>query len=168
MLTNERIRKVALDSGFKLKEQPNGEMDLNPYVYEFARRLMDFKDDDGVVEFGLKQDTHFDQIAHQVNNSVKMTFDEATTLITTKLNELNRGLTWTSVEESGNTRFIICSGLGSNFAILVSADPFNMQTGTAVNNTFKTHYEVLTPALEPVLLEKAKATFNELINGKVK
>ena len=32
----ERIKKMALGSGFKLKEQPNGEMDLNPYVYRFA------------------------------------------------------------------------------------------------------------------------------------
>lgn len=30
------IQKIALDSGFKLKEQPNGEFDLNPYVYKFA------------------------------------------------------------------------------------------------------------------------------------
>lgn len=32
----ERIKKMALGSGFKLKEQPNGEMDLNPYVYKFV------------------------------------------------------------------------------------------------------------------------------------
>lgn len=32
----DRIKKMALGSGFKLKEQPNGEMDLNPYVYRFA------------------------------------------------------------------------------------------------------------------------------------
>ena len=36
-MTNEQIREIALANGFKLKEQPNGEMDLNPYVYEFAR-----------------------------------------------------------------------------------------------------------------------------------
>lgn len=40
MLTNEEIRNLALASGFKLKEQANGSMDLNPYVYEFARRLL--------------------------------------------------------------------------------------------------------------------------------
>ena len=32
----ERIKKMALASGFKLKEQPNGEIDLNPYVYRFV------------------------------------------------------------------------------------------------------------------------------------
>lgn len=35
-MNKERIKKIALGSGFKLKEQPNGEMDLNPYVYRFA------------------------------------------------------------------------------------------------------------------------------------
>ncbi len=30
---------MALSSGFELKEQPNGEMDLNPYFYEFAKLL---------------------------------------------------------------------------------------------------------------------------------
>lgn len=36
MIEKSRIKAIALSSGFKLKEQPNGEMDLNPYVYEFA------------------------------------------------------------------------------------------------------------------------------------
>ena len=31
-MTNEQIKEIALKSRFKLKEQPNGEMDLNPYV----------------------------------------------------------------------------------------------------------------------------------------
>ena len=39
MIEKSRIKAVALSSGFKLKEQPNGEMDLNPYVYEFAKLL---------------------------------------------------------------------------------------------------------------------------------
>lgn len=39
-MTNEQIKEIALANGFKLKEQPNGEMDLNPYVYDFARALM--------------------------------------------------------------------------------------------------------------------------------
>lgn len=51
---NERyIKQVALECGFKLKEQPNGDLDLNPYVYTFADKLIkqthisllgDFKD----------------------------------------------------------------------------------------------------------------------------
>ena len=39
MMKKSRIKAMALSSGFKLKEQPNGEMDLNPYVYEFAKLL---------------------------------------------------------------------------------------------------------------------------------
>ena len=47
------IKEVALECGFKLKEQPDGSMDLNPYVYTFADKLIkqthisllgDFKD----------------------------------------------------------------------------------------------------------------------------
>lgn len=39
MIDNSEIKKLALQSGFKLKEQPDGSMDLNPYVYEFARKI---------------------------------------------------------------------------------------------------------------------------------
>lgn len=39
-MNNEQIKKIALDNGFKLKEQPDGSIDLNPYVYEFSRKLM--------------------------------------------------------------------------------------------------------------------------------
>lgn len=39
-MTNERIKEIALANGFKLKEQPSGVKDLNPYVYEFARALI--------------------------------------------------------------------------------------------------------------------------------
>ena len=39
MIEKSRIKAIALSSGFKLKEQPNGEMDLTPYVYEFAKLL---------------------------------------------------------------------------------------------------------------------------------
>ena len=53
MIEKSRIKAMALSSGFKLKEQPNGELDLNPYVYAFADKLIkqthisllgDFKD----------------------------------------------------------------------------------------------------------------------------
>ncbi|STZ55538.1 Protein of uncharacterised function (DUF551) [Moraxella lacunata] len=39
MLNKETIKDFALANGFKLKEQANGEMDLNPYVYEFANAI---------------------------------------------------------------------------------------------------------------------------------
>ena len=40
-MTNEQIKEIALANGFKLKEQPDGTKDLNPYVYDFARALID-------------------------------------------------------------------------------------------------------------------------------
>ncbi len=53
IIGKQYIKDVALECGFKLKEQPNGELDLNPYVYTFADKLIkqthisllgDFKD----------------------------------------------------------------------------------------------------------------------------
>lgn len=52
-MNKQYIKEVALGCGFKLKEQPNGDLDLNPYVYTFADKLIkqthisllgDFKD----------------------------------------------------------------------------------------------------------------------------
>ena len=53
IIGKQYIKEVALECGFKLKEQPDGELDLNPYVYTFADKLIkqthitlleDFKD----------------------------------------------------------------------------------------------------------------------------
>lgn len=38
-MTNDEIKTLALANGFTLREQPDGSMDLNPYVYAFARAL---------------------------------------------------------------------------------------------------------------------------------
>ena len=35
----EKIKKLALANGFKLKEQASGNMDLHSYVYEFANAV---------------------------------------------------------------------------------------------------------------------------------
>ncbi|MCO8088214.1 hypothetical protein NI451_07490 [Acinetobacter indicus] len=40
MINNELIKNMALENGFKLKQQPTGEMELNPYVYQFAWALI--------------------------------------------------------------------------------------------------------------------------------
>ena len=45
-MTNEQIKEIALANGFKLKEQPSGKMDLNPYVYDFARAIVILKLDE--------------------------------------------------------------------------------------------------------------------------
>ncbi len=39
-MTNEEIQKIALENGFKLKEQGDGSLDLNFYVYKFAHALL--------------------------------------------------------------------------------------------------------------------------------
>lgn len=39
-MNKQRIKELALANGFKLKEQSDGSVDLNPYVYEFALVLM--------------------------------------------------------------------------------------------------------------------------------
>jgi len=33
MISRKEIKKIALEAGFKIKEQPGGEKDLNEYVY---------------------------------------------------------------------------------------------------------------------------------------
>lgn len=45
-MTNDQIKGIALANGFKLKEQSSGEMDLNQYVYDFARALVILKLDE--------------------------------------------------------------------------------------------------------------------------
>lgn len=38
-LSKDLVRNIALANGFKLKLQPDGEMELNPYVYDFAELI---------------------------------------------------------------------------------------------------------------------------------
>ena len=40
-MTNDDIKAIALANGFTLREQPDGGMDLNPYVYGFARAMFE-------------------------------------------------------------------------------------------------------------------------------
>ena len=40
-MTKSQIRELALANGFKLKKQPNGSMDLHPYVYDFVIDVLD-------------------------------------------------------------------------------------------------------------------------------
>jgi hypothetical protein len=39
-MTNDEVTRIALVTGFALKEQPDGSMALNPYVFDFARKLL--------------------------------------------------------------------------------------------------------------------------------
>ena len=36
-MNKQQIKELALENGFNLKEQPDGTLDLNPYVYDFCR-----------------------------------------------------------------------------------------------------------------------------------
>lgn len=38
-MDKQKVKELALANGFKLKQQPDGTEDLNPYVYEFAAAL---------------------------------------------------------------------------------------------------------------------------------
>ena len=46
----ESVRKIALDNGFKYKAQDNGVMDLNPYVFDFAKELIESSHDTLVAQ----------------------------------------------------------------------------------------------------------------------
>lgn len=40
-LSRGEVKELALANNFKLKVQPDGSEDLNPYVYDFAQALID-------------------------------------------------------------------------------------------------------------------------------
>lgn len=39
-MNNARIQAIMLANGFKLKDQGEGRLDLNPYVYDAAQALL--------------------------------------------------------------------------------------------------------------------------------
>lgn len=39
-MDKKTVKEIALENGFKLKEQPDGSLELNPYVYVFADKLV--------------------------------------------------------------------------------------------------------------------------------
>lgn len=41
-ISDSEIREIFLRHGFKTKEQPGGTVDLNPYVYDAARALLNY------------------------------------------------------------------------------------------------------------------------------
>lgn len=55
-LKKDSVKQLALESGFKLKEQPDGSKDLNPYVYEFADKVGAAVAEDFVVMMRLTYD----------------------------------------------------------------------------------------------------------------
>lgn len=41
-ISDDDIRRIALENNFSLKNQPDGSQDLNPYVFDFSRALIQF------------------------------------------------------------------------------------------------------------------------------
>ncbi len=52
-MNKQQVKELALANGFKLKQQPSGEMDLNPYVYEFVDAFL-AKANERVAELELE------------------------------------------------------------------------------------------------------------------
>lgn len=65
-MTRDKIRELALECGFKLKWQDDGTFDLNQYVYEFARRLLESRPDSKKEELAR----HFRKINRLVAEGV--------------------------------------------------------------------------------------------------
>ena len=86
-MTNDQIKELALANGFKLKEQPDGEMDLNPYVYDFARAL--------ILSRGETLFYFISKYRDQMNlqrNDVKQAIDHCLDIIQEKSDEVEKRL----------------------------------------------------------------------------
>lgn len=55
-MTRDKIKALALECGFSLKEQPDGSMDPNPYVYDFSNRAASAKQEP--TEVTMREVTH--------------------------------------------------------------------------------------------------------------
>jgi hypothetical protein len=64
---NDTIKKLALAHGFELKPQVNGETDLNPSVYDFAKAL--------AAESNKPLNTHIEKLEHQAELTVLATHE---------------------------------------------------------------------------------------------
>ena len=86
-MTNDQIKELAIAYGFKLKEQADGNMDLNPYVYDFARALI-LSRDETLFYFISK---YRDQMNLQ-RNDVKQAIDHCLDIIQEKSDEVEKRL----------------------------------------------------------------------------
>ncbi|WP_373271802.1 hypothetical protein [Acinetobacter pittii] len=79
-MDKKTVKEIALANGFKLKEQPDGALELNPYVYVFADKLVEHQQ--AKVE-ELKASHHGEVIGHEVHfKKIKQERDELQTLYT--------------------------------------------------------------------------------------
>jgi len=69
-MTRNQMRDLALQFGFKLKRQDNGEEDLNPYVYDLMEALLRMKYTDS-NQLRIKQlEKERDELNAQLNASL--------------------------------------------------------------------------------------------------
>lgn len=90
MIKND-IQKLALANGFKLKEQADGSMALNPYVYEFAEALLKSQQSsqDAVMEnWSVKVDGSYVIVTHKDGSGVVVEDDKKSTIAESILSRL--------------------------------------------------------------------------------
>ena len=87
----EGVRKIALDSGFKYKAQDNGVMDLNPYVFDFAKELIESSNETLIAQVaelrGRLNDCVNDYIKNDKGNLTASVFHRAAVALEENGNE---------------------------------------------------------------------------------
>ena len=74
-LTNEQIKEICLNHGFKEKDQGDGRMDLNPYVYDAVRAaIRQATGTPGAVRPQLSEQDEFRDYIKQERSSLAMGF----------------------------------------------------------------------------------------------
>ena len=74
----QKVKELALANGFKLKEQADGSMDLNAYVYDFANAIEQAAKAQAVPKgFVLVKTSDIAKLAIAVSRVDLMTYSEA-------------------------------------------------------------------------------------------
>lgn len=74
-MNKQQVKELALSNGFKLKQQPSGEMDLNPYVYDFADALL------------AKANERVKRLEKIFSEAPDLTFDDVQSMFSEELNK---------------------------------------------------------------------------------
>ena len=64
----QKVKELALANGFKLKEQADGSMDLNAYVYDFANAIEQAAKAQAVSEFQQSKQSEIEELTRQINS----------------------------------------------------------------------------------------------------
>lgn len=74
-MNKSEIKSLALQLGFRLKRQVNGDMDLNPYVYKFAAALLASKQEVEIKRMWIDQPSTL-QDYHKLNGTNVLAYHE--------------------------------------------------------------------------------------------